>query len=200
MTTRRCVTHHEDGRRRALGLLMMTLVTAACASTAVTTPQPAGRSAAGTVSFDQIRDPQVEPPRANGRFEYLRPRLEEGFQMPRFPDAALAAGAPPTVIVVRAVVAEDGSVARVGQSPLAAPPGGEWDALFLEAVVESVSGWRYDPCQLRELEDGPDSNDDGAPDYQVVVASKPLSVYLDLAFRFEIVDGDGVVTTSREGG
>lgn len=200
MTTRLRGTHRATNRGCVLGLLTMTLLTAACASTAVTTPQPVGRSVAGTVSFDQIRDPQAEPPRADGRFEYLRPRLEEGFRLPRFPDAALAAGAPPTVIVVRLVVAEDGSVARVGQSPLAAPHGGEWYAMFLEAVVESVSGWRYDPCQLRELEDGPDRNGDGAPDYQSVVASTPLSVYLDLAFRFEIVDGDGVVTTSGEVG
>lgn len=200
MTTGRCVTHRETDRRCAFGLLTMTFMTAACASTAVTTPRPAGRSAAGIVSFDQIRDPQAEPPRANGRFEYLRPRLEEGFRMPVFPDAALAAGAPPTVIVVRVVVAEDGSVARVGPSPLAAPLGGEWNALFLGAVVESVSGWRFDPCQLRELENGPDRNGDGAPDYHVVVASTPLSVYLDLAFRFEIVDGNGMVTTSGEGG
>ena len=200
MTTRLCVTHRETDQRCVLGLLTLTLMTAACASTADTTPQPAGRSAAGTVSFDQIRDPQAEPPRANGRFEYLRPRLEEGFRLPSFPDAALAAGAPPTVIVVRVIVAEDGSVARVGQSPLAVPPGGEWDALFLEAVVEAVSDWRYDPCQLRELEDGPDRNGDGVPDYKAVVGSTPLSVYLDLAFRFEIIDGDGVVTTSGEGG
>lgn len=79
---------------------------------------------------------------------------------------------------------------------VAAPPSGEWEALFLEAVEEAVADWRYDPCQLRELEDGLDRDGDGAPDFQLVVASTPLAGYLDLAFRFEIVDGDGRVTTS----
>lgn len=46
---------------------------------------------------------------------------------------------------------------------------------------------------------GPGRGGDGAPDFQLVVASTPLAVYLDLAFRFEIVDGDGRVSTSGRG-
>lgn len=188
-----------ENRRRALGLLSMTLA-AACTSAPVGQPPPGGRSTTGSVSFEQIRDPQAEPPQSEGRFEYLRPRLEEGFRLPGYPQLALAAAAPPTEILVRVVVAEDGAVASVGPSPLAAPPSGEWTALFLEAVEEAVADWRYDPCQLRELEDGPDRDGDGAPDFQLVVAPTPLKVYLDLAFRFEIVDGDGRVSTSGGGG
>lgn len=191
---RHALSHLREGPRRTLGLLVMTVTATACASVTAHEPPSSGRSTTGSVSFEQVRDPRAKPPHADGRFEYLRPRLEEGFGLPNYPESALAAAVPPVEILVRVVVAEDGSVASVGPSPLAAPARDEWEVLFLEAVEEAVAGWRYDPCQLRELEDGPDRDGDGAPDFQVVLASTPLAVYLDLAFRFEIVDGDGRVS------
>jgi len=193
-------TRHRAGPRRARGLVLALLITSACASAPVAAPPSPAPAGIGAVSFNQIRDPTAQPPRADGNREYLRPRLEEGFQLPRYPEAALAAGAPPTEVLVRVVVAEDGSVASVEPSPLTPPPTGAWETLFLAAVREAVAEWRYDPCQLRELEEGPDRDGDGRPDFQVVVASTPLAVYLDLAFRFEVVDGDGRVSTSGGSG
>ncbi|HSL18532.1 MAG TPA: hypothetical protein VLB51_11565 [Methylomirabilota bacterium] len=145
------------------------------------------------VSYEQVFDPGAVRPVADIGHEYLRPRLEKGFSLPGYPAAALVAGAPPTEVTVRVVIGADGAVASVRPSPLAASPGGEWATVFYDAVREAVRGWRYDPCQLRDLEDGPDMDADGRPDYTVVVASKPVPVYLDLSFRFEIVGGAGRV-------
>lgn len=161
------------------------------------TPEVPGR---GAVSFEQVRDPSVRPPVAEAGTEYLRPRLERGFTMPSYPDEALSAGAPPTEVVVRIVVSEDGSVAGVAPSPLAGPSTDEWHEVFYDVVREAVATWRYDPCQLRELEDGPDRDGDGAPDYQTVVQSTPVSVYIDLRFRFEIVAGEGQVSVGGRDG
>ena len=178
-------------------LVTAVLIVAGCATAPVV---PAGQTATpeapsrGFVSFEEVRDPSARPPVADAGQEYLRPRLEEGFTMPRYPDPALAAGAPPTDVVVRIVVATDGSVARATPSPLAGPSTGEWDDLFYRVVQDAVTTWQYDPCQLRELEDGPDFDGDGTPDYRLVVASTPVSVYLDIRFRFEIVAGKGQVS------
>ena len=151
------------------------------------------------VSFQQVSDPNVERPRADRDREYLRPRLEEGFVLPRYPDDALAAEAPATDVVVRMVIAKDGSVASVEPSPLAAPPATEWELYFHRVVGETVGGWRYDPCQIRRFEDGPDRDGDGAPDYRVLASTTPIEVYLDIKFKFEIIDGAGRVSTDAEG-
>lgn len=178
-------------------LVIASLIVAGCATAPVV---PAGQTATpevpsrGAVSFEEVRDPSARPPVADAGKEYLRPRLEEGFTIPHYPDQALAAGAPPTDVVVRIVVATDGTVEKVTPSPLAGPSTGEWEDVFYGVVRDAVASWRYDPCQLRELEDGPDSDGDGAPDYRVVVASTPVSVYLDIRFRFEIVAGEGQVS------
>ncbi len=178
-------------------LATATLLVVGCASAPVA---PAGQTLApeepshGAVSFEQIRDPSARPPVADAGQEYLRPRLEEGFTMPSYPDEALTALAPPTEVVVRMVVDTDGSVADVTPSPLARPLTGEWQELFYGVVRDAVVTWRYDPCQLRELQDGPDLDGDGAPDYRLVVASTPVAVYLDVKFRFEIVAGTGRVS------
>ena len=192
-------------RAAGIGRLPRTLVLAitaavGCASSPVQRPGPVATEASGegVVSFEQIRDPSARPPEADAGQEYRRPVLEEGFALPAYPAAALAAHAPTTDVIVRLVVAEDGSVASVRPSPLAAPSQGEWERLFYGVVSETVTGWRYEPCELRELEDGPDLDGNGSPDYRLVVASKPVAVYLDLKFRFEIVNGAGRVSMGGE--
>jgi hypothetical protein len=152
----------------------------------------------GVVSFEQIRDPSARPPEADTDQEYRRPVLEEGFTLPGYPKQALAADAPTTDVIVRVVIAKDGSVSSVRRSPLAGPPQGEWEELFYNVVIGTVEDWRYEPCMLRELEDGPDRDGDGTSDYTLVVASTPMTVYLDLKFRFEIVAGAGQVSMGAD--
>jgi hypothetical protein len=186
------------------GRILLVAITAVvgCASAPVADRQPTGkrRSGEGVVSFEQIRDPSARPPEADVGQEYRRPVLEEGFALPAYPPEALAANAPPTEVAVRLVVGTDGSVASVTPSPLAAPPESEWEELFYRVVRDAVAGWRYEPCELRELEDGPDLDGDGSPDYRLVVASSPVQVYLDVMFRFEIVAGTGQVSMGGDDG
>lgn len=187
------------GAALAAGLLMAAACTSASApAPSVHHPRPETPTQ-GAVSFEEIPDPSARRPQAGAGQDYLRPRLEEGFALPAYPQEALAANAPPTDVVVRIVVGTDGSVSDVSPSPLAPPPTGDWVDLFCTSVRDAVIGWRYDPCQLRDLEDGPDGDGDGAPDYRLVVASTPVAVYLDIKFRFEIVAGTGRVSIATEG-
>lgn len=178
----------------------VTLVLAACASAPVEGPQAQMWSSQGVVSFEHVRDPAARPPQADAGQEYRRPVLEEGFTLPAYPEEALAANAPPTDVVIRLVIETDGSVASVRRSPLAGPPQNEWEDLFYGVVSQTVAGWSYEPCELRDLEDGPDRDGDGVPDYIVVVSSTPVTVYLDLKFRFDIVAGAGRVRMGSDEG
>ncbi|MCU0303042.1 MAG: energy transducer TonB [Thermoanaerobaculales bacterium] len=184
--------------RRAKGLGIIAALTVAffgCASAPdLDETEPPASSRRGLVSYEQVVDPAAVRPVAEVGHEYLRPRLEAGFTLPAYPEPARAGDAPLTEVVVRVVIAADGSVEGVRPSPLAAEPPNDWSPIFFEAVRAAVSDWRYDPCQLRRLENGPDRDGDGRPDYTVVVDSTPVSVYLDLRFRFEIVDGVGEVS------
>lgn len=184
-------------RRWGAGLLVAASGAAAlagCSSTRVEPAPPAPSTARGAVSYEQLQDPSARPAVVDAEHEYVRPRLDSGFALPAYPPEALAGGAPPHEIVVRLLIATDGSVARVEPSPLAVLPQGDWSELFLACVVLAVSEWRYDPCELRTLAAGPDIDGDGKPDYRTVVAATPVPVYLDIAFRFEIVDGAGRVS------
>ena len=170
------------------------LCVSGCATAPVQEPETHARSSQGIVSFEQVKDPAARPPQPDPGQEYRRAVLQEGFTLPAYPEEALAAGAPPTDVVVRLVVDTDGSVDSVRRSPLAGPPTSEWDELFYRVVSETVTGWKYEPCELRELEEGPDRDGDGASDYTMVVTSTPITVYLDLKFRFDIVAGAGRVS------
>ena len=189
--------------RRGSALLaygsLMALV--ACASTPPVvdekTPTP-GPKAEGVVSYERVVDSEAVRPVADVHQEYVRPTLQPQMPLPAYPEEALAAGAPPTEVVVRVVVGANGSVTSVRPSPLANQPLSELHQLFFEAIRNVVSDWKYEPCHLQEFTDGPDRDGDGKADYRVLAGSTPMAVYLDLAFHFEIVDGAGQVVMGGE--
>jgi hypothetical protein len=152
------------------------------------------------VSYEQVVDPEAARPVAEVHQEYVRPTLLPRMPLPAYPDEALAAGAPPTRIVVRVVVGANGSVTSVRPSPLVESDPGGWHPVFFDAVRKTVSGWIYEPCHLQEFTDGPDRDGDGRADYRIFARSTPMAVYLDLAFHFEIVDGAGQVAMGGDSG
>lgn len=179
------------------------MVLAACASTPHggddEAPNQQSR-AEGVVSYEQVVDPEAVRPVADVHQEYVRPALHPKMPLPTYPEEMLVAEAPPTKVVVRVVVGADGSVTSVRPSPLADTPPGEWHSIFFEAVRKTVSNWRYEPCRLQKVTDGPDRNGDGKADYKILASSTPMEIYLDLAFQFEIVDGAGSVAMGGHGG
>ena len=65
---------------------------------------------------------------------------------------------------------------------------------FRRAVKDAVQSWRYDPGSVYHMQNGPDRDNDGSPDYTTMTSEGPVSVYYDIRFTFEIVDGKGVVS------
>ena len=128
------------------------------------------------------------------RFAPPEPRVE--LSLPDYPPAALAAGAPPIRIVLRIVVdAEDGRVTKVGPSPVEASGTGPYEREFRIESERAVRRWRFTPGHIETIENGPDLDGDGKPDYTRVAEIVPVPVVYDVRFDFEGSGGEASVTT-----
>jgi len=126
------------------------------------------------------------------RFVPPTPRTE--LSLPDYPPEALAAGAPPIRIVLRIVVdPEDGRVTQVGPSPAEASGTGPFEREFRIESERAVRRWRFTPGTMETIENGPDEDGDGEPDYTRVVEIAPVPVLYDVRFDFESVGGEAKV-------
>jgi hypothetical protein len=159
-------------------------------------------SAAGAVSFDVIVDPNAPKPRLGEHEELIQPELRYA-PLPEFPAAALAAGAGPAAIGVRVTIGEGGTVTDVRDSPLAgsvsdirdsplvASYSGPFAAEFREAVYRAVRRWITTQARIDTVRNAPPNQ--GYDTATILVKWRPVPVYVDLTFRFAIVDGKGGV-------
>ncbi len=114
--------------------------------------------------------------------------------LPEYPLRALEGGAGASSVFVRIVIDEKGKVAEVLDSAKGTSTPGPYATEFRSAVEEAVRGWSFQPGVIWRFRDGNDLDGDGKPDYRVTEGREFVSVYYDLRFDFEIVDGKGVVT------
>lgn len=158
---------------------------------------PAPDSRAGHVGVEFLADSSAPPPRLAEHEELYRP--EPRFMpTPRYPEAALAAGAGPVSVEVRIWVGEQGTVERVAPGRRTTFPTGSIGAEFDAAVDEAVRRWQFSPGRIDTVEDGQDLDGDGKPDYTVLIRTRPATVYYDLRFDFRIVDGQGQVEVAGD--
>lgn len=129
---------------------------------------------------------------ADVRFD--RPRPRDTKTLPVHPDAALAASYGTHREIVRIVIDDKGRVTQVGDSLLGASDGGPFAIEFRSAVDTAVRAWTFDPGVIRHVSDGNDLDGDGQADYLVTTDYQIVSVYYDVRFTFEIVDGKGTAT------
>lgn len=154
-------------------------------------PQRVERSGSVGVSF--LTAPGTQGPTLGEHQEFIEPR-PVAMPSPAFPADALAAGAPPSTVVVRIVVGTDGHVAQVTDSPLAASTTGPYAASFRAAVEAALARWDFHPGFIDTVKDGLDLDGDGKADYTILLSHQEVPVTCDVGFEFRIVDGDGVVT------
>jgi hypothetical protein len=64
-------------------------------------------------------------------------------------------------------------------------------------VDEVLAQWHFVPAVWRRFEPGEDLDGDGVSDFRRVTESRAVSFYLDVRFDFEIVDGQGRVTSDH---
>ena len=172
--------------------LLWALVACACKRPPVLEPAPAPTNE-GETRYTFLFDPANPALHLPAEVKFDRPEPLDIRALPVYPPRALAAGDGPHHEVVRIVIDAEGNVGHVGNSPLGSSDAGPFGAEYREAVQQAVVLWRFAPGVLRHLEPGRDIDGDGRIDYTVTTSIEPVSVYYDVRFTFEIVNGAGVV-------
>ncbi len=137
-----------------------------------------------TGSKSTARNEEIVPPRPVGALE-----------TPAYPEAALKAHYGQATVAVRVFLDEAGSITGIQNAPCCPSTGGRFAAEFRSAVDDAIRHWKFQPAEYRRYAEGKDLNGDGKPDYQVVVTTKPVPVYIDVRFDFSIVKGRGRVNS-----
>ena len=188
-------------RIRAI-VLAVTAVGCACRPAIPPATAPAQTAAvrdAGKVAFRFLVDPSAMTSSAAKMEELVSPRPTADLPLPNYPEAALAAQAGAAHVVVRILIDKDGRIQDVTDSPVASSSSGPFSGDFRDAVLRALRHWRFTPGHFDHYEDGPDSDDDGKPDYRRLVRSVRVPVRYDVRFDFEVIDGVGRVRTTATG-
>ena len=112
---------------------------------------------------------------------------------PEYPPELLPLALRPHTVAVRAIFNESGRVMEIVKSPLGESTDDAYRPQFESAVRHAVEEWRCQPPRIRKFRPGPDADHDGKPDYRILAAERILKTFFDLAFSFEVINGQPVV-------
>ena len=190
-------------RLRLAAALSLSALLVACAhqnaSVPDLTPTPAVAPAKaapdpreGNVAVEFLADPESPKPKLDAHQEFT-PAEPRATPLPEYPPEAFAGGGPTAVVAVRLMLAPEGVIREVKDSPKLAPYTGPFAAEFRTAVEAAVHRWIFSPARIDTL--GP-----ARPDMpkRYLLATRYVPTFLDFAFRFSVVDGKGVVTVGGE--
>lgn len=170
------------------------LLLSACASHAPSTePMPE------TVRSGDVGMEIVPPPPGASRMQlppsqrFVFPNLAGSAAMPVYPQALLAARLEPEDVCVEADIDADGAVVAARSRTDAGCAPGPVRQEFVQATIDAVRKWRFDPALLCVAPDA--TSDDPCLHPQVV--ERPTAVRLSYAFRFS--QRDGAPTVERVG-
>ena len=150
----------------------------------------------GVVSAKVIDDPDPPDIRLGPGEEFRAAALLQG-EAPEYPPHLIDKRLPPHIVALRIVFDESGQLIETTKSPLA-PSTESVDASdFESAAIGAIGTWRCLPARIRKFRDAEDSDGDGQPDYRILVGEKVLKTRFDLAFSFEIVNGEPVVKRTK---
>jgi outer membrane biosynthesis protein TonB len=106
--------------------------------------------------------------------------------LPLYPADALRAGCTDGVVPLRVYVGADGSVMAQRDIPGRPVAADSCSVAFLAAVESAVARWKFAPAfRVTQVP----TSAPGVPAWH----QTPIAIYLDFEFRFEVVDGRGVV-------
>jgi hypothetical protein len=97
------------------------------------------------------------------------------------------------------IIDEQGRIADVLDSPVQASSQSPFAGVFKDSVLRALRHWRFTPGRIVQWAVGKDFDGDGVSDARTMVHSDPIRVFYDIRFDFEIVGGEGRVTTSASG-
>lgn len=139
--------------------------------------------AAGRAGFEFLLDPVASSYTFNEGEALIRPQPMAELEPPRYPARPLDARFGSATVVVRIVIDEGGLVDQVLDSPLMASSPGPFAEDFRKAVEDAVHGWGFTPGMILQTQTRPGER-----------PVRPVPVYYDVRFDFEIVAGEGRAT------
>ncbi len=148
---------------------------------------PAEPPRQGRSSVRLLNAPATLSGSARGDRESITPAYASSENvLPTYPGDALRAGCADGVIPLRVYVCADGNVGAQTDIPGRPVAADSCSVAFLAAVESAVARWRFAPA-FRVTQTP--TSEPGAPAWH----QTPIAIYLDYEFRFEVVDGQGVV-------
>ncbi len=120
--------------------------------------------------------------------------------LPKYPEGALADGVSGVTVVVRVLFGKDGRTGEIVASPLAPEYSGPYSAEFHAAIDEAVRTWTWVPPEIQTLGDLLGYEEDGRTEVRNITAREYVSIRVDLAFTYEIVEGMGRVRLEQSAG
>jgi hypothetical protein len=168
------------------------LVLAGCASR-LPPPAPAPSAREGRTSVRVLESSSRPEPPPDAVVERITPAFaSDQNELPEFPDYALKAGCQHGVVPVRLYVGADGNVAGVHPIPGRPVVDDQCHSALWAATCGAVQKWRFSPALRQTPRPGPDLDGDGRPDFPLW-EQRPIMIYLDFEFTFDVVEGRGVV-------
>jgi len=150
----------------------------------------------GVVSARVLNDPDAPDIQLGPGEEFRTGALVQG-DAPEYPPHLVDKRLPSHVFAIRIVFDESGRLVETTKSPLAPSTEDAYAEDFEAAVKRAVQTWRCWPARIRKFRDAEDSDGDGNPDYRILVDEKVLKTRFDLAFSFDIVNGQPVVKQTQ---
>jgi hypothetical protein len=158
----------------------------------VSTPARAAPQLRGVTGVTFVPDPSAAHPEVPPGQEIIPP-APVLWPLPVYPREALESGCGDGSVGLRIVVGATGKVESIKDSPVVHTSEGACGERFRAEAEDSLRYWFFRPAEWRRMAPGDDVDGDGVPDFQRVIQSKKIPVYLDLKIEFEVVDGEGRV-------
>lgn len=147
----------------------------------------------GGVSAKLIADPNAPSVELAEGEEFVKPRLIGTNAMPVYPADLVPLHLRTHTVVLRVTFDDIGHAAEIAESPVAQSTQDEYTARFEAATRDALQAWRCFPAKIRKFRPGPDNDGDGKADYRVMDFECTLRAFFDVAFSFEVVNGQPVV-------
>ena len=151
----------------------------------------------GATSSKLIPDKNSPEVQLGPNEEFVPPQLARTNPMPAYPADLLSLHLPQRVVSARVTFDERGQAIDAVPSPIGETTHDQYETAFWNAVSESVKRWHCFPPRIRKFRDGPDADGDGKPDYRILSAERVFKTFFDVAFTFEVVNGQPVVKSGQ---
>lgn len=183
---------------RKLGSVALVFTMAACGArqvptSRVTTAPREAPSRHGETDVRILAQPELGKADVQAKVADISPaRSVEDDALPAYPAGALAASCPDGAVAIRVTVDVTGRPTLLREVPGRPNPTDECHQSFWQATAAALREWQFIPAARQVRRESADVDGDGKPDYTWMVP-EPVAVYLDLEFRFRIVEGHGEV-------